>query len=223
MNNNNIYEVEKHINPNSSGIEFKLSNPWIIWINYCKDSWDNRKLIPVYKFSTIAGFWSLINNIKLIENQQIIFMREGIEPLWEDKNHINGGYCGVNLSDDDNNNEIFISCLLGIIGETFCDKLYNSLNITGITYMNYPKKSQLKIWTNGGKLNNEMPLCPIHISTEYLDILSYSDNTKKIYYVSFNDIKKSKNKNKDINRSDKRKYNNDRYRNTRYQTRYNDR
>lgn len=193
-----IYEVEKNINKNTPGIEYCFSTTWIMWIQNQCDKWMQESTRAIAKFNTIAGFWSLINNINLSEKKRFIFMRDGIKPNWEDPKHKYGGYCFINLNNEQSE-YIFLQCLLGIIGETFTTNNYDSFNITGITYLN--DKRQIKIWIS----NSSNALITKNISQEYLNILSGVINNlsvpriipyKKLYYkitfISFANIIKNK-------------------------------
>ena len=156
-----VYHVEKFLDPTCPGLDVVLETPWTIWVQSNKTiNGKKQSPVPMCKFNTIAGFWTVINNIKTIPNHtRLIFMREGICPVWEDPKHLNGGYFIVthppktiaNLkplisNKNDNFYDLFIRCLLGVLGETFTNINYNSANITGITCINEPNLKQIRFW-----------------------------------------------------------------------------
>lgn len=177
MNNNKeIYHIDKHIKYNS-GHEVILNTPWILW-KQNSYSRTKQEIIPLCKFHTIAGFWTLINNLKKPRNVRIIYMREHIIPQWEDPNHINGGYFIIDFTklcnliepgqSCDDVYQIFINFLVATIGESFTKNFYNSDNITGIMYINEPIIKQIRFWLS----DYNIPLDKRNISTEYVMMLS---------------------------------------------------
>lgn len=180
-----IYEIEKYISEDTPGIKYPFTCPWILWIQgkYCnKKDYDLR---PVYKFSTIAGFWILMNNIKFRSNHRYIFMREGIMPKWEDPNHTSGGQLYFTTNSKNKIHNIFLECILYIIGETFTNENCDSTEITGLTYINEPNLKQIRIWTKTESLDISK------ISSGFLNLLEDLDTnfSKHIKFITYKKLR----------------------------------
>jgi hypothetical protein len=118
-------------------------------------------------------------------------MRDDIIPKWEDYHHLNGCYSIIDLKQH-NYHEIFINCLLGIIGESFTEKYYPSHHITGVTYINDDNYKQIRIWVS----DINMKLYIKNIEQEYLPLLFgdkiICDPLTPLFYTAFNKLKKPK-------------------------------
>ncbi|XWV26001.1 hypothetical protein QJ857_gp1079 [Tupanvirus soda lake] len=149
-----IYNVDSNIHPDTPGLEYPLTNPWVLWKQENKKEKYKYDLTPCCRFSTIAGFWSLLNNIHISEGQRIIFMRNGIVPRWEDVNNKYGAHYIITIdSTKQNSHEIFQECLLALIGENICNETYNSLKISGLTYIYEEKLKQIRFWLTDASTN----------------------------------------------------------------------
>lgn len=183
-----IYHIEKHIKSDTSGIEYPFTNPWICWKQHPKEVTGKYSYEPICKYSTIAGFWTFINNLEIQNMQRIIFMREGICPEWEDKKHINGAHFIITLNNKQNSYNILLDCLLGLMGESFCNDKYENLNITGLTYINEPFLKQIRIWTS----EKDNILDVSKISDEYKKCFENAniDFSKQFLFVTFKKLMK---------------------------------
>lgn len=178
---NIVYNVEEKLHLGIPGSQYHFYNSWIIWRN------DNNNFIPTYRFSSIAGFWSLVNNIDLNKITSLVFMKEGISPNWEDKAHVNGGYCAVTINTyNPNFNDIFMTFLLALIGESLFDNDYDSSNITGITYINKPELKQFRFWLSN--ISKRFKIDDIS-SSIMMELKEYGEEIVIIYGI-FDRIKK---------------------------------
>lgn len=184
---NPIYDIEDHLTKNTEGCKYFFTNPWVVWKQYTSSNNSEEYVYtPKYRYSTIAGFWTLMNCINM-ENRTF-FMRDGISPQWEDPKHENGAHLIITLDKKCNYYNIFLNCLLCIIGETFCNGTYESLKITGITYVNEPFLKQIRIWTS----DENTPIYASMISDSFIEILKKSgitDISKRLKFVSFKSLK----------------------------------
>lgn len=199
-----VYHIEEFMDPICQGMDVILETPWTIWMQRNKTIANNSQpVIPIYKFHTIAGFWTIMNNIKIPNDMRLIFMRDGISPKWEDPKYINGGYCMItyphtqslcpkispNIKEDNNAYPLFMTCLLGVIGESFTNPTYDSSNITGIMYIDEPNFKQIRFWLSdiNENLNDK------NITDEYLQMFKNLDDnlTNIISTTSFDKLKNS--------------------------------
>lgn len=183
-----IYDIDDHI-VKKDGSQCYFTNPWVLWYQ------DNRSntyaFAPLCKFRSIAGFWTLMNNIKYTQNVRLVFMREGIKPEWEDPRHISGAQCVIEITKWENANSILLNCLIGIVSETFTINEYDSLNITGVTYINDSVFKQIRIWLSDGSEY----LGVNEVSLEYQNLLivrGVSMNSFK--YTTFDKLKNKNSK-----------------------------
>ena len=71
-----------------------LNNNWVLWFHNPEDSdWSLQSYVKVATIDTFETFWGIYNNINKgnIENGMFFLMREGVNPLWEDDQNVNGG------------------------------------------------------------------------------------------------------------------------------------
>lgn len=180
-------KIDSELPAGTPGLDMELSNPWIVWCQCQRTTWTEENTIPIYEFNTIAGFWTVVNDIqhaKNLKNIRWIFMRKGILPKWEDPSHIKGGYCTFKLNFT-NHAKLFLDCLIGIIGEMFTKLLYDSFNITGVTYINLNDYKQMRIWVS----HIENPICVESLASEYVNLL-FKKNRQSIKVTPFNRIQK---------------------------------
>ncbi len=129
-----------------------LNKKWDLWFhNLSNPDWSINGYTKIYTIETIEEFWeiNMRMNINIIQNGMFFLMKDGIEPLWENKANINGGCWSYKIS----KKECYISwveLLIAICGETLLEEKYND-TINGVSIS--PKKNFciIKIWTN----NNE--------------------------------------------------------------------
>jgi hypothetical protein len=161
-------DIESFVNSDSAGLQYTFETAWVVWVQKKKShSWEEDGLTALYRFKTIAGFWFVFETMKFHEGCRFIFMRDGIKPIFEDANNTAGGYCRIILNKI-NYHDIFLNCLLALIGETLTKQTYDSFNITGLTYINEAYTKQLRIWIR----DKEHPLGSDVISNGILDLIS---------------------------------------------------
>jgi hypothetical protein len=131
-----------------------LDTPWVIWgaSEHLKEEFffDSSKrlknLFPLYRFSTIQGFYPAYQ-LAMNAMARFVIMREGTQPIWEDISHIYGAHWsatfGLNRMDYQDR---ILDCVLSMLGETFTNELYDSKKITGITIINTPQLHQFRLW-----------------------------------------------------------------------------
>jgi hypothetical protein len=132
-----------------------LTNKWILWYHHEKDNWKLSGFKQLYTISTIKEFWKFYNNwavIGGITNKHIFLMKEGITPLWEDKENITGGCWSFKIHED-NAEELWEDLSVYLIS----DKLYTNDKDTILGLSFCLKKNNnvvIKIWNKLSKYNS---------------------------------------------------------------------
>jgi len=132
----------------------KLNDSWVLWYHDPNDvNWEISSYKSVATISSIADFWNtydfLENNI--IENSMLFIMREGINPLWEDPQNLDGGCWSFKIGKG-KIKQYWTELSIFLLGEhiTKREKLINGLSIS-------PKKTFciIKIWNSDKKISNK--------------------------------------------------------------------
>ena len=131
-----------------------LNDSWILWYHDPNDlNWDLASYKQVSEIKTISDFWNTYEFIQnnIIENSMFFIMREGIEPLWEDPQNVNGGCWSFKISKG-NIKKYWTELSIYLLGENITkkEKLVNGLSIS-------PKKTFciIKIWNNDKNSNDK--------------------------------------------------------------------
>jgi hypothetical protein len=168
-------------------IEFgqELNTHWVLWKQESvpKGKWSSNCIKKINNFSTVEGFWGTYDNTKFKEGDRYIFMRKGIEPMWEDPSHSNGAYIKINIRKT-NHMEIFMNFVLGLIGESLVVDQYDSSNITGMTFVNEQGAKQLKIWIS----DKTKPLNKSNVLDEFTGLVKCSTNQNPYILIPFDSL-----------------------------------
>ena len=183
----------------------KLHTNWIVWYHsYLDKNWDMDSYKSILQISTIEDLLVLINSwdkcLPLVTEGMFFIMRKvdnktTINPRWEDKHNINGGYWSFKVSNSDAQ-DIWFNLSKLLIGETISPQA--AMDINGISIS--PKKNFciVKIW-NKNRENYDTGLL-----SKFVDSFL---NTKQSKYSSHNkNIQRDANKiNKIKNKSRNRR------------------
>ena len=132
----------------------KFKHNWVLWYHHDKDNWKLSGYKQLYTIKTIADFWKLYNNFDKINitSKHLCLMKEGVTPLWEDDNNVNGGCWSFRINDDSAlelweilsvylvSEELHINNQNDIVGLSICMKKNNNMD--------------LKIWNRDSKNNS---------------------------------------------------------------------
>jgi len=126
-----------------------LNNQWVIWYHDNNNDWTINGYKKIYNIKTIEDFWEIyqrLNNYILLKGQ-FFLMKENVEPIWENKDNIDGGCWSYKI----NKNDSYISWIylsMNICGEILTRDHSNMNSINGISFS--PKKNFciIKIWNN---------------------------------------------------------------------------
>lgn len=142
MDNSTLYE------------ENLLNSSWCLWYHDPENNtWDLKSYKKIYTFNSIEKYWTLHRALHdgMINSGMFFLMRDGIMPMWEDGNNINGGFWSYKIPKKDSH-IAWIDLSVALIAEQV-----SSIkdNITGISIS--PKKAfcVIKIWNNDSKKKDE--------------------------------------------------------------------
>ena len=178
----------------------RLHSDWIIWYHsYLDKNWDMNSYKSILQIRTIEDLLVLINSwdkcLPLVTEGMFFIMRKlddktTINPRWEDKHNINGGYWSFKVPNNEAQ-DIWYNLSKLLIGETILEDA--TMDINGISIS--PKKHFciVKIW-NKNRENYETTLLSKHIDS-FLNTgqSKYSSHNKNIQRDA-NKINKFKNK-----------------------------
>ena len=124
-----------------------LNDIWTLWYHNPSDNnWSIDSYSKLMNIKSIEDYWVLNKNLehKIIESSMLFIMREGINPMWEDPNNIDGG-CWSFKFQKNNIGKIWNNFIINLLGENFLNiedkKIINGISLS-------PKKNFciLKIW-----------------------------------------------------------------------------
>jgi len=138
--------------PSQMLVKHPLQYRWVLW--YCKQDrskqWEEC-LKEVATFDTVEDFWALYNHIQLASGlswgSDYYLFKEGIRPMWEDPNNIEGGRWLIQV-DKARRNELldhyWLELLMAVVGEQFDDC---GENVCGVVVNIRQKGDKVSLWT----------------------------------------------------------------------------
>ena len=131
-----------------------LSTKWTLWSHLSKDTdWSLDSYNNIATVSTLEECIGLLNAISLplIKSNMLFFMKENINPVWEDNNNKNGGCFSFKITNN-NIEAIWKNSVFMVLGESL---LKNSdIEITGVSISPKSNFCILKIWTKSCEIQN---------------------------------------------------------------------
>jgi len=138
--------------PQELFVKHPLQYKWTLW--YCKadraKQWEDC-LKQVTSFDTVEDFWSLYNHIQLASGlswgSDYYLFKEGIKPMWEDPQNINGGRWLIQVDKMQRNTVLdsyWLELLMAVIGEQFEDM---GDQICGAVVNVRTKGDKISLWT----------------------------------------------------------------------------
>lgn len=133
-----------------------LYDKWTFWAHLPHDTdWSIGSYQKLVTISTIEEVITLNNIIpdEMICNCMIFIMREGINPLWEDSNNVNGGSFSFKINNDIVSG-LWREIVYLLVGEFIIKNDKDNKKINGITIS--PKKNFciIKIWFKDCSIQN---------------------------------------------------------------------
>ena len=131
-----------------------LSTKWTLWSHLSKDTdWSLDSYNNIATVSTLEECIGLLNAISLplIKSNMLFFMKENINPVWEDNNNKNGGCFSFKITNN-NIEEVWKNSVFMALGESLLNN--SDIEITGISISPKSNFCILKIWTKSCDIQN---------------------------------------------------------------------
>lgn len=133
-----------------------LTDKWVLWAHLPHDTnWTLASYIKIMKIETMEEMIAVVENLPeaLISNCMLFMMKEGINPMWEDKKNRDGG-CFSFKSNNKSVVNAWKNLSYAVAGNcvTKDDDIYK--NITGITISSKKSFCIIKIWMSGCSYQN---------------------------------------------------------------------
>jgi len=139
-------------------MQTNLKYKWNIWYHHEKDNWEISGYKKIYQISTIENFWKFYNNwdkLGGVCNKHFFLMKDGINPIWEDKQNINGGCWSFKISENQSE-ELWEDLSIYLVCNVICPTI--SSEIVGLSIcLKKNNSSVIKIWNQNSK-NNSLKL-----------------------------------------------------------------
>lgn len=96
-NNNSV-----NVSPNSTdnekinGKDIQLSTKYVFWSHELSNTdWSLESYARICSINNVSEFWKLYNNLAKLGHlkQNFFLMKDGVNPIWEDPENRNGGFC----------------------------------------------------------------------------------------------------------------------------------
>ena len=120
----------------------KLNSIFTLWYHNPNDNgWELKDYMKLISFDTIEEYWYYTGfmNEKFACFSMLFLMKDNINPLWEDKQNIDGGYISIKLPRENTINQWNLLMQYFVSGN-----LTN--NINGISITNKKNFNIIKIW-----------------------------------------------------------------------------
>ena len=115
----------------------KLNTKWILWYHDPLDTnWKLSSYKNLQEISNLQEFWEIYKFLdnKIIENSMLFLMREGINPLWEDTNNMNGGSWSFKITKG-NLYKTWLNLSIHLCGETLISNKSNFYNRLALVHL----------------------------------------------------------------------------------------
>lgn len=129
---------------------YPLEDNWIIWHHYGRSKdWSVESYNKVGSFDNVGDFWRYINNMEdcITSGDMIIFMKEGINPVWEDPENKDGGTIRL-LTERKEAYSNFIELAMGVMGRNIFASQKDVDVINGFSVSTKHRTTVFKLWTS---------------------------------------------------------------------------
>ena len=150
----------------------KLKNKWVLWFHKINDNaWNLESYQRVCEVETYNDLTFVMNTLKNITAGMFFFMKDGINPVFEDPSNMNGGYWSLRINKKDAveywRKLIYYLCFENI---TTSDEYETKIN--GLTISPKINNCIFKIWTSDFK----------NMKTEYIRKDTNLLNFDEVFY-----------------------------------------
>ncbi len=161
--------------------DFTLKQKWVLWFHKVNDnSWDIDSYMRVMEIVTYKDLLFVLKDLDNITSGMFFIMKEGIKPVYEDPQNVNGGYWSLRISKKEAFDVWKVILYYLSIDNLMKDKSSHK-HITGITVSPKINNCIFKIWVDDFKkfrkedIRNDIPF----LKSEELFYLQHSDNQKE--------------------------------------------
>lgn len=130
---------------------FKLKYDWVLWFHKVNDNnWGLSSYSKVFEIKTYYDVLFILKDVENIASGMFFLMKDGISPIFEDENNINGGYWSIRVTKKESydfwEKILYYMCVENITTKGIHDDLINGISIS-------PKINNciFKIWTSNFK------------------------------------------------------------------------
>lgn len=130
---------------------FNLESKWTLWFHKVNDNnWSLDSYSKVLDINTYYDLLFIIKELENITSGMFFLMKEGIIPIYEDENNINGGYWSLRITKKEAfdfwQKIVYYLCMDNITENNFYKNKINGVSIS-------PKINNciFKIWNNNFK------------------------------------------------------------------------
>ena len=132
------------------GYKSRFKYKWNLWFHSSYDNnWGLDSYVKIYTISNRKSFWEIFNNHYNLLNGMYFLMKENINPIYEDKHNIKGGYWSIKVNSQDIK-EVWLYICMDLISGNMDKK--NIIN--GLSICNKRKFYIIKIWIKDCIYNN---------------------------------------------------------------------
>ena len=161
------------MNSELSKENFNLKDKWVLWFHKVNNNnWSLESYSKIFEITTYYDILFVIKEIENITSGMFFLMKDGILPVFEDKNNINGGYWSLRITKKDSfeywEKIIYYLCIDTITIDKKYDKYINGFSVS-------PKINNciFKIW------NSSYDSIKTDYLRKYLDFI----NLEEVFYL----------------------------------------
>jgi len=123
-----------------------FDNKWTLWFHKVEDSdYSIKSYTKLCEIKTIKNLCEMINTIPTFNSGMFFFMKENIEPIWENKDNINGGMWTFKITKR-RANKIWHNLMAALCGNSFTINLEDMNFINGISISPKISNCIIKVW-----------------------------------------------------------------------------
>jgi hypothetical protein len=161
------------MNSELSKENFNLKYKWVLWFHKVNNNnWSLESYSKIFEITTYYDILFIIKEIENITSGMFFLMKDGILPVFEDKNNINGGYWSLRITKKDSfeywEKIIYYLCVDTLTIDKKYDEYINGFSVS-------PKINNciFKIWNSSYDL----------IKTDYLRKDLDFINLEEVFYL----------------------------------------
>jgi translation initiation factor 4E len=85
-----------------SSDNFDLKSKWVLWFHKVNDNnWSIESYSKIFEINTYFDILFVVKEIENITSGMFFLMKEGVSPIFEDANNVNGGYWSMRITKKD--------------------------------------------------------------------------------------------------------------------------